>query len=220
MKWPSSRNSRPNGTESWTSTAWYFERKRSKHRDERTKKPHSSVIASIIAPSGRTSPAPGAPPLRSAAILAAAHQRVEAGSPRLERGFQRAEQLLGFLRVVVEQVADVDVDRHEAVLWPRVDRHVRFGEQHRSGDALRLELVEAVADRRQLRRGDRLEAKRAQRRRVVHLGRVRRAVVPFPQQMDAVHRRTSPKKKMPRSQYLGSRAIDNRPLWKRHRIIA
>ena len=50
MKWPSSRNSLPNGTVSWTSTVWYGELKRSYWRALRTKKPQSSVMNSVIAP--------------------------------------------------------------------------------------------------------------------------------------------------------------------------
>ncbi len=60
-------------------------------------------------------------------------------------------------------VADVDVDRHEAVLGPGVDREVRLGEQHRAGDALRLELMETLADDGETGLLDRLHTDVAQR---------------------------------------------------------
>src|SRR5512147_2660156 len=145
MKCPSRRNSLPKGTVSWTSTAWYGERNFSNWRAERMKKPHSSVRYSVIAPGAMSPPAPGLP---DSGIASAAVDRVEARARGLERRFERAEELVCLVGVVGRQVADVDVDGDEAVFWPRVDREVGFGEQHGAGDALRLELVERVADDR------------------------------------------------------------------------
>src|SRR5262245_39989168 len=106
------------------------------------KKPHSSVRYSVSAPGTRScsEPSPGV-----SGIEPTAGDRVELAPLRLERELERAEQRFALRVVVGCQVADVDVDGDEAVLWPCVDREVRFGEQHRAGDALRFELVEAVA---------------------------------------------------------------------------
>jgi hypothetical protein len=68
-----------------------------------------------------------------------------------------------------------------------VDGEVRLGEDHRAGHALRVELVEAIADDREPGRAHRVEAALAQRLGVRHLGQVRWAVVPLAQQMDSVH---------------------------------
>ncbi len=50
MKQPSSRNSLPNGTLSCTSTVWNGDLNFSYCRDERMKKPQSSVRNSAMAP--------------------------------------------------------------------------------------------------------------------------------------------------------------------------
>ena len=63
-----------------------------------------------------------------------------------ERQFERSEQLFGFRGVVGREIANVYIDGDKAVLGPCMNREVRFGEQHRPGDALRLELVKRVAD--------------------------------------------------------------------------
>src|SRR5512146_2318136 len=99
------------------------------------KNPHSSVRYSVIAPGAMSPPAllPGGLP--DSGILSPAVDRVEARARRLERGLERAEQPVGLVGVVGREIADVDVDGDEAVLRPRVDREVRFGEQHRAGDA-------------------------------------------------------------------------------------
>ena len=65
---------------------------------------------------------------------------------------------------------------------------MRFGEQHRAGDALRLELEEAVADDREARIARRPATQgRATRLPASAIRRVGRATVPLAQQMDSVH---------------------------------
>src|SRR5262245_4220067 len=140
MKWPSRRNSLPNGTLSWTSTSWNADRNFSSTAADRMKKPQSSVMYSVIAPGARSPPGSG--------ILPAAVNGLEPRSPRLQHRLELAEYSLSLRGVVGRVIADVDVDGHEARFRPRVDGEVRFGEQHRPGDALRLELVEVVADDR------------------------------------------------------------------------
>src|ERR1700750_1925923 len=102
------------------------------------KKPQSPVMCSVIVP--------GTPSSRPAGsvILAAAMDGLEARTRGLQHRFQLAEHALGLRGVVGGVVADVDVDRDEAGFGPRVDGKMRFGEQHRAGDALRLELEEIV----------------------------------------------------------------------------
>src|SRR5438552_13834387 len=134
MKWPSSRKSVPNGAVSCTSTAWKGDLKRSNSRLERTKKPVSSVRYSVSSP-GCTSPAP-----LPSGIAASAMDRLEPRVLRRERVLYRAKEPFGLGRIVGRVVADVHVDRHEAVLGPGVNREVRFGEQHRARHALRREL--------------------------------------------------------------------------------
>ena len=60
--------------------------------------------------------------------------------PRAERHHQRVEQLLRLARIVVGEVAHVDVERDAAPLGPGVDRQVRLGQQHGAGDAAGLAL--------------------------------------------------------------------------------
>jgi hypothetical protein len=64
---------------------------------------------------------------------------------------------------------------------------MRLGEQHRSGDAVRLELEEAVADDRQPGLLDRAATHIAQCVGLREQWFVARASVPLPQQMDSVH---------------------------------
>ena len=107
------------------------------------KNPQSSVRYSVIAPGrevARAALQPSAPPRWIA------WKRVRSGFSTRSSARNSA---LGLRGVVGRVVADVDVDRDEAALGPRVDREMRLGEQHRAGDALRLELEETVADDRQ-----------------------------------------------------------------------
>jgi hypothetical protein len=69
-----------------------------------------------------------------------------------------------------------------------MNRQMRFGEVHRAGDTLRLELVETLADRRVAGVCDGAQAQCAQRAGVEHFGFCRRATIPLAQQMDSVHR--------------------------------
>src|SRR4051794_35243971 len=176
MKWPSRRNRRPNGTLSWTSTSWHRDRKRSKRSAERMKKPHSSVRCSVMR-SGARSCADVSDGVSG--ILATATNRVEVRALGLQHLLERAKQCLGLGRVVRLIIADVHVDRHEPVLGPRVDRKMRFGEQHRPGDALRLELMKAVPHPRETRLEAGFEARLAQRFSARELRRARKAAVPF-----------------------------------------
>src|SRR6185503_10897454 len=139
MKWPSRRKSLPNGTVSWTSTAWKGERNFSNSRADRTKNAQSSVRYSVIRP-GPTSPG-----CLASGIPTPAANRLEALARGLERGLERREEALGLAGVVGGVVAHVDVDRDEAGLRPRMNRQMRLGKEHRAGDALRRELEEAVA---------------------------------------------------------------------------
>src|SRR5690242_2274494 len=118
---------------------------------------------------------------------AAALDRLEAFARGLERRLERLEDALGLARVVRRVVADVDVERHESRFGPRMDREVRFGEQHRAGDALRLELKEAIADDREPRVVDGTPTKVAQCVGLRQQWFVGRASVPLSQQMDSVH---------------------------------
>src|SRR6185369_16981480 len=67
---------------------------------------------------------------------------------------------------------------------------MRFCEQHRAGDALRLELKEAVADDRESGFIYGLATHVPQRARLRQQRFVSRATVPFAQQMDSFHRVT------------------------------
>src|SRR5262249_43180300 len=160
-------------------TAWNGDWKRSNSRAERTKKPVSSVRYSVSSP-GRRSPAvlvSSSAPAAVAALLPGpfsriappAMDRLELRALRLEGVLHGAKELLGLGGVVGGVVAHVDVDRHEAVLGPGVDRQVRFGEQHGAGHALRLELEEALAYDRHARRLGQAQAQRAQSLRASHL---------------------------------------------------
>src|SRR5271169_6431915 len=115
MKWPSSRNSVPKATVSWTSTAWKGDRKRSNSRAERTKKPVSSVRYSVSNP-GCTSPED-----LPSGIAPSSMDRLKFRVLRCERVLHRAKQPLGLGRIVGRVVAYIHVDRHEAVLRPGVD---------------------------------------------------------------------------------------------------
>src|SRR3569623_524772 len=146
MKWPSRRNSFPNGTVSCTSTAWNGERNFSNSRAERTKNAHSLVRYSVMAPGAMSSgcfvPVASLPGswLDGSVIASSAPDRLEMLARGLERALERIEQPLRLVGIVGRVVALVDVDRHEPRFGPRVDRQMRFGEQHRAGDALGLDL--------------------------------------------------------------------------------
>src|SRR5256885_17196994 len=120
MKWPSSRNSLPNGLESWTSTSWNAERNFSINRADRMKKPQSSVKYSVIAPGAR-SPSEG-----RAVILAPAANRLKARALRFQDFLQRAKHTLRLTAIVGGVVADVDVDGDESRFRPCVNREMRF----------------------------------------------------------------------------------------------
>src|SRR6266498_5907587 len=124
MKWPSRRKSFPKSALSCTSTAWYGERKRSNSRAERTKNPQSSVRYSVMTPGAMSPPLPGV-----SGIEAPAPDRMELRARGLERALERSKQPLRLRRVVGRVIAHVDVDRDEAVLGPRMDREMRFGER-------------------------------------------------------------------------------------------
>ena len=116
------------------------------------KNPHSSVRYSVISP-GR-----GLRRLRRARPGLVRHRCRRDGSngsscaAACSAASSARNSRSAFSRVVGREIAHVDVDGYEAVLRPRVDREVRFGEQHRSRDTLRRELVERIADDRQARR--------------------------------------------------------------------
>src|SRR5215831_10463242 len=99
------------------------------------KKPHASVRYSVINPGAMSPP-------DSSGILAAAMDRMEPGALRLQRGLDGAEELLRLCRVVVREIAHVDIDGDKPVLRPGVNRKMRLGQQHRPRDALRSELME------------------------------------------------------------------------------
>ena len=113
--------------------------------------------------------------------------RLEAFAARLKRGLQHAKHVLGLRRIVGRQIADVDVDAHEARLRPGMNGHVRFGEQDRARHALRLELEEALADDGEAGIARRVDAQLTQRVGLREFRRVGQAAVPFAQQMDPLH---------------------------------
>src|ERR1700704_7140275 len=130
MKWPSRRNSVPNEAVSCTSIAWNGDWKCSNSRVERTKKPVSSVRYSVNTPGSRSEGL-------SSGIAPAAVNGLEFRALRPHRVLHCAEQFFGLGRVVGRIVADVDVDRAEAVFGPGVDRQVRFGQKNGPGHRLR-----------------------------------------------------------------------------------
>src|SRR6476620_8294019 len=136
MKCPSRRKSFPNVALSWTSTSWQAERNASSVAEERTKRPQSSVRCSVRIPGARS---PGGdtewliPRLILDHFLAAAVNRLKSLATRLQRRLERLEHALGLAGVVGRVVADVHVYRHESRLGPRMDRQMRFGEEHRPG---------------------------------------------------------------------------------------
>src|SRR5262245_58227849 len=142
MKWPSSRNSLPNDTLSWTSTSWNAERNASSFADDRMKNPQSSVMCSVIAPGARS---PSASVL-AAVTLAAAMNRLEPRALGLQDRLELAEHPFGLRSVVGRVVADVHVHGDKAGFGPRMHGEMRLRQQDRAGDALRLELEEIVAD--------------------------------------------------------------------------
>src|SRR4249919_657699 len=112
MKCPSSRNSRPNGTVSCTSTAWKADLNFSSSFAERTTNPHSGVISSYRTSAGKSCVAAGAPSALfrlPSVILSAAKDRLVLRALRLHRRLERAKQALRLVAVVGGQVADVDV---------------------------------------------------------------------------------------------------------------
>src|SRR5487761_292359 len=199
MKWPSSRNSLPNGTVSCTSTDCHGDRKLSRRPVERMNDPQSPVRYSVMTPGARS------PGETSSVILAATVYGLEALAPRLECRLERGEHALRFDRVVRRVVAHVDIDRDKAGFRPSVNGEMGLGEQHRTGDALRFELVEAIADDRQARCRDGPEAQLAQRLGLRQRRDVGRASVPFTQQMNTVHR-ISPPGTAPHAADAGSRS--------------
>src|SRR5689334_22004418 len=116
---------------------------------------------------------------------------LELGAARLERRLERVEYALSLGRVIGGVVAYVDVDGHETRFGPRMDRKMRFGKQHGSGNSVRLELEETIADDRETRFVDHPAAQVTQR---IGLRQQRfgRATVPFAQQMDSFHRMYPP----------------------------
>src|SRR5437667_5186723 len=142
-------------------------------RADRMKKPQSSVKYSVIAPGAR-SPSEG-----RAVILAPAANRLKARALRFQDFLQRAKHTLRLTAVVGGVVADVDVDGDESRFRPCVNREMRFGEKHRAGDALRLELEEPLADDRKPGLLNGLETSVAQCVGACENRRVGRAAVPF-----------------------------------------
>src|SRR5512142_3567816 len=96
----------------------------------------SSVRYSVRSP-GRTSP-----PVFSSGIAPSAMDRLEARVLRREGLLHRAEQPFRLGGVVGRVVAHVDVDRHETVFGPGMDREMRLRQQNRAGHTLGLELEE------------------------------------------------------------------------------
>ena len=184
MKWPSSRNSLPNGAVSCTSTV--LERRAEFLELARRPDEESPVVGQVL---GHCAPArcrrQEARRRVRAPQATSRHPCHRGGStgtcpPRLQCRLQRAEDALGLVGVVGRVVAHVDVDGDEARFRPRVDREMRLGEQHRSGDALRLELIRSDRRRSSARTAcSRLDAKHAQRIGARELRRVGRAAVPF-----------------------------------------
>src|SRR5258705_13305545 len=127
----------------------------------------------------RSCGAPVAPGTCPSAIHAPAMDHLILGPRGLQHGLERAEQPLRLVAVVGREIADVDVDGDEATLRPRMNGEMRFGEQHGACDALRLELVERVADDREPGIAGGLQAYGAQRFATRELRRVGRASVPF-----------------------------------------
>ncbi len=186
MKCPSRRNSLPKEVVSCTSTCWNGERKRSNSRVERTKIPLSSV--EVLGENAG----------QKIAAAFFRHRGPRGGSPGTSRAagaalFHRAEQLLRLGGIVGRVVADVHVDGHEAVLRPGVNRQMRFGEQHRPGDAQRRRTGENFRRRRSSRNrvARRMQSVRNASACVIS-GHVGRAAVPFSEQMNAVHNRILP----------------------------
>src|SRR3954463_5627810 len=107
-------------------------------RAERMKNPQSSVRYSVITPDAR-SPSGGRP-----VILAPAVNRLKTRAPRFQHRLQRAVHALRLACVVGRVIAHVDIDGDEPRFGPRVNREMRFGEKHRAGDALWLELKEPI----------------------------------------------------------------------------
>src|SRR5215831_5420038 len=159
------------------------------------KNPQSSVRYSVIAPGTRSPPSP------PSAIHAPAAYRLEVRARGLERRFELAEQAFRLLGVVGRVVAHVDVDRDRALLRPRMNREMRLGEDHRSGDALRLELVKTIADDCKTGLLDGCKTALLQRHRVRHFRRIGRAVVPLSKQMNSIHH-SSPTLKPPTPVFL------------------
>ena len=99
------------------------------------------------------------------------------------------------LRVVGAEVAHIGVDRHAADLGPSVNRQVRLGQQHDTGDAAltrlggRREAMEQFANGGQPRFSHGRQAQRAQRRRLRHQRDVSKAVAQISGEVQALHRR-------------------------------
>jgi hypothetical protein len=126
----------------------------------------------------------------------AALERVPRRAHRREALDQPTEQRLCARRVVLPEVADVDVDGGGIELGPGVHRHVRFGEQQHAGDAdrrtgacvgPRLEAVEDLGDRRQAGRLRSRPAHRAQGRRIGHRGAAGGASVQVGREVQSAH---------------------------------
>src|SRR5437764_865406 len=123
------------------------------------KKPQSSVSCSIIAPLHVSALGSESATSAGSVILPATLDRMEFGAQRFQRDLERTEHALRLGLVIGQQIAHVDIDGHEAEFGPGMDGEMRFSEQHRAGDALRLELVEAIADNGKTRVFDGLDAK-------------------------------------------------------------
>src|SRR5438552_13620748 len=145
MKWPSSRNRRPKGTVSCTSIAWRPDENFSSCPADRMWNPQSSVSSSINSSCARPCCTKWALLPPSSVILAAAKDRLVFCALRPHRRLQRTKQLLRLVAVVGRQVAHVDVDRHETIFRPGVDREMRFREKDGTRDTLRPEPVPRVA---------------------------------------------------------------------------
>src|SRR5215467_7761427 len=94
---------------------------------------------------------PGARSWLSSGIHPSAMNRLELVPLRPQYVAHRLEKPFCLRRVVRGVVADVDVDGDEPMLGPRMDREMRFGEQHRSGHPGGRKLMETVADNRHSR---------------------------------------------------------------------
>ncbi len=108
-------------------------------------------------------------------IVGAAQQAVGALPAGRERDQQGVEQGFGLGRVVVREIADIDIERDAIAFRPGVHGQVRFGEQGGAGDTALLALVagkgmELLGHQRQARGRHGLAAKAGEQPGVAQQG--------------------------------------------------